>query len=479
MIPDAKRKRVDVCIEDRISDLPTHLIDDILDRMPVRDGARTSILSKTWKNIWETHPNIHLRGQFIEQFMSSMKDAKAQYLRVVNSNLLAHVGPVKTFSLRIPAPLNLGDTPYPCLWIKQLPEKRVKLLDLRNRRPNHTINMPSYFFSCSDLNWLYLDNWKLLNPPHKFRGFPNLAKITLCFVAFTTKMSFGTQVQHFELRCCTGIEHLDIQLTDHGKNIKYLNLERSLNMEMRRGLDYHPFTDIKKSFNLRRLLGNMSSIRTLQVDFIGLWFLDPGLTFHRHLTSTMENLTTLILYNVALNDMYLISNALCLLRSMPILKLLEIKVDWCINVQLKSEQYLESPDCADVTLNQLREVSMRNILGSRAELLLIKLLLASSPSLRRMELKYNTKVDDSREFVRIKEELLQFPRKSPEVQISWRRTYLRTWEAMSNSGSPPPKLMCMTEPTELSTLGLSSSDKCRNSESLADMPNELEARECA
>ncbi|KAK1358073.1 hypothetical protein POM88_051329 [Heracleum sosnowskyi] len=322
MIPDAKRKRVDECIEDRISDLPTHLIDDILDRRPVRDGARTT-----------------------------------------------HVGPVKTFSLRIPAPLNLGDTPYPCLWIKQLPEKRVKVLDLRNRRPNRTINMPSYFFSCSDLNWLYLDNWKLLNPPHKFRGFPNLAKITLCFVAFTTKMSFGTQVQHFELRCCTGIEHLDIQLTNHGKNIKYLNIERSVNMEKRRARDYNPLTDMKKSFNLRRLLGNMSSIRTLQVDPISLS--GPDRNCGR-------------------------------------------------NVKLTAEQYLESPDCADVTLNQLRKVSMQNILGSRAELLLIKLLLASSPSLRRMELKHSTKVDDSREYLRIEGESLQFPRKSPVVKISWR-----------------------------------------------------------
>lgn len=271
MIPDAKRKRDDECIKDRISDLPTHLIDKILDGMPICDAARTSTLSKTWKNIWETHPNLHLEGPFIKQLISSMKDIEAaepQYLRVVNSILLAHVGPILKFFWYIPASWYLCDTPYPCLWIKQLAKKGVKVLRLRNERPNCTISMPSYLFSCSDLTRLYLDNWKT-NPPHKFRGFRNLTRIQLWFIVFTTNMSFGPQVQHIELRCCAGIEHLDIQLANHGKNIKHFKIERSLEMEKRHALDYRP-TDTKKTFNLGRLLANMSSIRTLQVDPISL-----------------------------------------------------------------------------------------------------------------------------------------------------------------------------------------------------------------
>ncbi|KAL8123027.1 hypothetical protein AgCh_011121 [Apium graveolens] len=235
-------------------------------------------------------------------------------------------------------------------------------------------------------------------------------------------MSFGTQVKYFKLILCAGIEHLDIQLTNHGKNIKSLHIERGVKTEKHYAQDYNPYTDIKKSFNLRRLLGDMPSIETLEVNAISLVFLDPGLTFHNYLTSTMENLKTLKLCNVAFDDVYVISNALCLLRSTPMLERLEIKLGCDIgrDVKLTAEQYLESSDCADVTLNQLQNVSIHEISGSRGELLLIKLLLASSPSLRRMELRHNTEVNDSRQYLRIERESLQFPRKSPAVKISWR-----------------------------------------------------------
>ncbi|KAL8128216.1 hypothetical protein AgCh_014974 [Apium graveolens] len=36
-------------------------------------------------------------------------------------------------------------------------------------------------------------------------------------------------------------------------------------------VDYNPCTDIKKSFNLRRLLGDMPSIETLKGNAISLW----------------------------------------------------------------------------------------------------------------------------------------------------------------------------------------------------------------
>lgn len=75
MIPDAKR-RANQGTEDRISNFPRHLIDNILDRMLICDAARTCTLSKTWKNIWETYPNILLVEQFMNQLISSMKIKK-------------------------------------------------------------------------------------------------------------------------------------------------------------------------------------------------------------------------------------------------------------------------------------------------------------------------------------------------------------------------------------------------------------------
>uniref|UniRef100_A0A7N1A954 F-box domain-containing protein n=1 Tax=Kalanchoe fedtschenkoi TaxID=63787 RepID=A0A7N1A954_KALFE len=49
-----KRRFVDQAFIDRISDLPSNLLDCILIRMPIRDAVRTSLLSRKWRHRW-TH----------------------------------------------------------------------------------------------------------------------------------------------------------------------------------------------------------------------------------------------------------------------------------------------------------------------------------------------------------------------------------------------------------------------------------------
>ncbi|MED6186519.1 hypothetical protein PIB30_067416, partial [Stylosanthes scabra] len=41
---------------DRISDLPKIILHDILSRLPDKDVARTSVLSKAWHETWSTFP---------------------------------------------------------------------------------------------------------------------------------------------------------------------------------------------------------------------------------------------------------------------------------------------------------------------------------------------------------------------------------------------------------------------------------------
>ena len=41
---------------DRISDLPKIILHDILSRLPEEDAARTSVLSKAWKDTWSSFP---------------------------------------------------------------------------------------------------------------------------------------------------------------------------------------------------------------------------------------------------------------------------------------------------------------------------------------------------------------------------------------------------------------------------------------
>ena len=74
---------------------------------------------------------------------------------------------------------------------------------------------------------------------------------------------------------------------------------------------------------------------------------------------------------------------------------------------------------AHMILDKLEVVEMHGMVGSKAEFQLIKLLLASTPWLRRIELNKDITVDPEEE-LRILQELLQIPRASTSSKIVWK-----------------------------------------------------------
>lgn len=79
--------------------------------------------------------------------------------------------------------------------------------------------------------------------------------------------------------------------------------------------------------------------------------------------------------------------------------------------------YLERPNFNDMILGQLETVKIWSLCGSEVELHLIKLLLATSPSLRWMKLEFY--INDPKEESKISRELMRFPRASSAAQIIW------------------------------------------------------------
>lgn len=53
---------------DRISDLPSDVIDGILANLKIRDQIRTSILSKKWRYTWTSGQQICFGDDFFERF---------------------------------------------------------------------------------------------------------------------------------------------------------------------------------------------------------------------------------------------------------------------------------------------------------------------------------------------------------------------------------------------------------------------------
>lgn len=78
--------------------------------------------------------------------------------------------------------------------------------------------------------------------------------------------------------------------------------------------------------------------------------------------------------------------------------------------------YMEAADHLDEKLNRLQTVKLSILNGQRTELYFIKLLLAHSPSLKRMVIGCRSGMDANEE-VRILKEVVQFPRASTVAQI--------------------------------------------------------------
>ncbi|XP_017233940.1 F-box/FBD/LRR-repeat protein At1g13570 isoform X2 [Daucus carota subsp. sativus] len=393
MRPIVKRRRKisdPAMADDLIGNLPMHLISCILDRIPIIDAAKTSILSKTWRNIWRSRSDVNLGRPFMNQLVSGKDRDEWDYIysRAVKRILLAHEGPIVKFVMHKP-PLTFFK-PYYGSWMSMMASKGVKHISMISETKFPLDDMPSQFFSCSELVYLLLVRYSLNAPPN-FQGFCNLTSVYLISVTFLADMSFGPQLTALSLIFCWGIQHLVCQFTRHNKNLNKFELVRSEKQEVFWAIMYdkdYSLTSTKERINLQRFLCSTPEIATLILDSFCLTFLDPEQGMLIRLKTDMENMKKLVLHNVDFYDLRQISSMLCLVRSSPNLQSLKISVGnkgkRLKPVELAAEQYYTSLDCKKMVLHQHYTVEIGEAENSKAEILFRDYIRASSPSLKRL-----------------------------------------------------------------------------------------------
>lgn len=429
MARGSKRRRLD-CGTDRISNLPRPLIDAILELLPVRDVAKTSILSRTWRNIWGTHPKLIFDDYFFSELVSK-KDEEAQLfeaVRTVNEILLLHSGPISKFLLFIPPDLPLHECLETDFWIKNVSNNGVREFGFLNAQ-KVPYTMPSYLFSCLELNDLTLGQC-ILSPPLIFRGFSNLVSVMLMNVIITADISFGPKLKQLIMKRCIGIKHLGCLFKNHSNlsiliincgDIDWKLFECTQKVHLVTLTLKVATNPREKIVNLEESVGSMPRMNNLCVDDFFLKSLKPAATVPKMLTTAMENLKYLYFSGVGFHDLVQIQYVLCLIRSSPNLQYLSIgpnpkgnsrdglDLEAASKDSVKSvEMYLQLP-IRDMILDKLQTVDITGMVGSRAELRFIKLMLVSSPSLEIMSLGYSSSIDESVRS-RISRELLQFNR---------------------------------------------------------------------
>ncbi|KAJ0837875.1 putative F-box domain, leucine-rich repeat domain superfamily, F-box-like domain superfamily [Helianthus annuus] len=320
--------------QDFISNMPDNVVTNILDRLPLRDAVRTSILARKWRFRWTMLSQLVIDARFF-MYLSQTR-YRNDHVRVI-SRILLH--------LRGLTDLTLGN------WY----ETPLKL---------HT-----HLFSCLELKHLKLSNC-YFNPPPTFHGFPNLLslKLSVVFEENIELASFFTG--------CPLLESLTIK--DRGKvgKVKLVDIAKLENLKILSLRLYDlDMKMIKSSSTIFELLGSLPKLQELDLDFKDCQLTETDA--NKRFSTSFLCLKTLTLSDICLDDGMELSCAFDMIRSFPNLQNLVIRA---------CDQYAGPPPPTDYDttgLLQLRSVMFGYLKGSENELCLIKYLLACSPFLKR------------------------------------------------------------------------------------------------
>ncbi|XP_031113419.1 F-box/FBD/LRR-repeat protein At1g13570-like isoform X2 [Ipomoea triloba] len=324
-------------MDDKLINLPMDVLNCILDHLPIRDAARTSILSTKWRYIWAGHPKLLLNPNNI------VTVTKNDFVGIGNEILLQHIGPILTFYVDI-SDVHMSQYPNIDRWILYLSRNGLRELRMKNSGVS-LYALPSYIFLCEELKHLALCNC-IFKPPCGTTGsFHSLKELSLNQVAFKPEVSAS-------IFTASKLETLRL--------IKCSVAQVVLPMEVK---SFGP----GKSINFASLFEHWPLISTLFLDGYHLKHLAAD-SITSALPVKVNHLRDLTLYGINFTDLVQISSILCLLHSSPRVHSLVI---W-MNVPTVTAdnnlvlQYLQERSCMSEEINSLRALKMIYFQGSRA-----------------------------------------------------------------------------------------------------------------
>ncbi|KAF8661894.1 hypothetical protein HU200_056854 [Digitaria exilis] len=174
-------------VEDRISRLPSHLLSNIITHLPIKDAARTPALSHRWRRVWASTPLVL---DDADLFPDNCVVRWRTITDAVSCVLAAHQGPF--LSIRLTHSFYLAVTRDMALarkWLRVLADKGVERLELFNYPDSTFTSLPSEILCMASLCRLDLRHWDFPSTDVLIRGvnvFPRLRELRLCEIHFRT-----------------------------------------------------------------------------------------------------------------------------------------------------------------------------------------------------------------------------------------------------------------------------------------------------
>ncbi|XP_031117013.1 F-box/FBD/LRR-repeat protein At1g13570-like [Ipomoea triloba] len=397
---------------DVISSLPAEVKERILERLPIRDAARTAVLSTRWKDAWLRLGRLVFDREFFESFSSRYEDDEegeegTAQISAINDIFLLRTGAVKKFTLHLE---DVSDPkPRQCdldLWCRFLSRNRNDLEELE-LFISRFHKLPMCIFSCRTIKRLSLGYFIFDLPiPRPGCIFPCLTSLAFWDVEFSdTVKGIGYTIPNLEdlsFFCCEGITNFEICSP---KLERYTVVDSVFGRKLDDSRCFTRYLEIIKTLSLNATLVPVPC-KNAEIARVTL--------------PTAINLKTINLYELNVSCPEQLAFALQLLQNSP--TLCELKIwafnDLCCCDITKGIRLMEDPNSCIIKqdLEILDTITIFEFRGSTLEMLFVKTLLSKSPTLRKVRMM--VWAGDNSEYVNSRlRELLLFPRASPKAII--------------------------------------------------------------
>ncbi|XP_062150452.1 F-box/FBD/LRR-repeat protein At1g13570-like [Alnus glutinosa] len=376
---------------DRISNLPWDVLDTILVHMPLKEAARTSILSSKWRYKWTSLSRFIIDDKCLPSCLSDKVLRWKEIMKIMHQVQSNHSGSIEKFKLAAYCHPIHSDLDQ---WIQFLTERGLKELVLQEFDSVMRFKLPACLFSCPQLSCLELYGC-VINLSPSFRGFNSLSSLHLA------NSSIRSDTLEFLIANCPVLERLTLLnnersavLKINNLNLKYLKIDSKFediclqNAPLLSSVDIrlkmiprHP--DQGRACNLVRVIGCLYGIKKLTLSTHFLEFLASN-DIPERLPAMLDHLLALDLREVRFDNLKDVRVSFSMLNSAPNLEELIISVSNSSEVSNTVLDFLRAHCLLETYFIKLKVVKIRGIWGTRTEWEFIKFILAHSPALEAM-----------------------------------------------------------------------------------------------
>ncbi|XP_062020687.1 F-box/FBD/LRR-repeat protein At1g13570-like [Rosa rugosa] len=275
--PPKSRLKVEMEL-DRISNLPSDVIDKILSCLTLKEAVRTSVFSSRWRDKWAM-----LSGLVFNRECVSTQNREL-FVNIVDHVLLSHIVPIHKFVLSRTHLIPFRDIDR---WVLHLSRNSIKVFKLHIPYWPAKYKMPLCFFSYQDMIELKLSDC-VLKPPTTFKGFRTLKRVnfrsvTLAQDVLENLILCCSLLESLKMRNCDGFTHLKIdapnlRFLSFAGGLEHVSLQNTINLAV---LHFNSWgichrQDRVCSSNLAEFFVDLPHIQRLTIDGEAVQYLAVG-----------------------------------------------------------------------------------------------------------------------------------------------------------------------------------------------------------